>query len=163
MAFNWLSKTGTSLDRAVYTFSCMTSYALCVCGLSPDEFMKLFLSSGIAKPFETNNPKYVEGMSGMELAELVFSKTGYVKKTETAPFCVEDKGPEFWAGGLLAWCQGRLGVRFEDILEKGMPLSEILALDVVQKSRDNKYMDILSVGLEFEKTMAEKMERKEEE
>ena len=164
MAFNEINiKNGTSLNLVEYTFGCMTSYALCTCGIAPDEFMKLFLASGIAEQLEWANPKYVVGMSGMELAELVFSKTGYVKESETAPYCVEDKGPEFWAGELLAWCQRRLGVRFEDILEKGMLLSEILALDVVQKSRDNKFMDILGVGLQFEKTMAEKMGRKEEE
>ena len=49
----------------------MVEYAVLDLGFDPDEFFGYFISSGIAEMFGGGNPKYIVGMSGVELAETV--------------------------------------------------------------------------------------------
>ena len=62
------------LDDAMKNLGDMIDYAIQACGYEPDEFFSLFIASGIATQFETGNPKYVTGMSGVELAQAVLCK-----------------------------------------------------------------------------------------
>lgn len=59
------------LDDAMDALGGMLDYAVVDCGYDPDEFFEWFIVSGVAAGFERGNPKFVAGMSGVELAREV--------------------------------------------------------------------------------------------
>lgn len=129
------------LDDAMENLGSMVDYAVGTCGFSPDEFMNRFISSGIAARFERGNPKYVAGMSGVELAELVLETTGSSGERRKVPVHVEEKGREYWAGWILAYYQWIKGKRFEDIFENGLPLSQIMSMYILHEADVSKFVD----------------------
>ena len=132
----------------------MVDYAVGTCGFLPDEFMNRFISSGIAERFERGNPKYVAGMSGVELAELVLEVTNPVDKGNRVALHVEEKGREYWAGWILAYYQWISGKRFEDIVENGLPLSKIMSMYILHEADVSKFVD--SADAIIERTKKEK-------
>ena len=54
------------LNDAMNNLGDMFDYAVRVLGFNGDKFMEYFLSSGVAHKFETADPKYIAGMSGVE-------------------------------------------------------------------------------------------------
>lgn len=62
----------------------MLDYAVNTCGEDLNLFYARFLASGVADAFSRANPKYLGGMSGIELATLVASRTGSATKGERA-------------------------------------------------------------------------------
>ena len=129
------------LDDAMENLGSMVDYAVGECGLLPDEFMNHFISSGIAARFEKGNPKYVAGMSGVELAELVLDITNPTGKSSRVTLQVEEKGREYWAGWILAYYQWISGKRFEDIMENGLPLSKIMSMYILHEADVSKFVD----------------------
>ena len=142
------------LDDAMANLGSMVDYAVGTCGFLPDEFMNRFISSGIAERFERGNPKYVAGMSGVELAELVLEVTNPVDKGNRVALHVEEKGREYWAGWILAYYQWISGKRFEDIVENGLPLSKIMSMYILHEADVSKFVD--SADAIIERTKKEK-------
>ena len=142
------------LDDAMANLGSMVDYAVGTCGFLPDEFMTRFISSGIAERFERGNPKYVAGMSGVELAELVLEVTNPVDKGNRVALHVEEKGRESWAGWILAYYQWISGKRFEDIVENGLPLSKIMSMYILHEADVSKFVD--SADAIIERTKKEK-------
>ena len=64
------------LDDAMTSLGGMLDYAVNSCGEDLTLFYARFLGSGVAKAFSRANPKYLVGMSGIELATLVADRTG---------------------------------------------------------------------------------------
>ena len=80
----------TYLNDAMCAMGEMLDYAVHDCGCDGDLFFTQFLSSGVAEQFERGNPKFVGGMSGVELALEVFRRTtGQVPDAE-AGRCGDD-------------------------------------------------------------------------
>ena len=63
------------LNDAMCAMGEMLDYAVHDCGCDGGLFFTQFLSSGVAEQFERGNPKFVGGMSGVELALEVFRRT----------------------------------------------------------------------------------------
>lgn len=139
------------LDDAMENLGSMVDYAVGECGLEPDEFMNRFISSGIASKFEKGNPKYVAGMSGVELAELVLEVTSPVGKGNAVALHIEEKGREYWAGWILAYYQWMSGKRFEDIVGNGLPLSRIMSMYILHEADVSKFVDIADEIVELTK------------
>ena len=129
------------LDDAMENLGSMVDYAVGSCGFSPDEFMNRFVSSGIAERFERGNPKYVAGMSGVELAELVLETTGSSGECRKELLHIEQKGREYWSGWILAYYQWITGKRFEDIFENGLPLSQIMSMYILHETDVSRFVD----------------------
>lgn len=151
------------LDDAMENLGSMVDYAVGTCGLSPDEFMNRFVSSGIAERFERGNPKYVAGMSGVELAELVLETTGSSGECRKAILHIEQKGQEYWSGWILAYYQWITGKRFEDIFKQGLPLSQILSMYILHEADVSKFVDVADEVIERNKkekqTMLQRMRK----
>ena len=98
----------------------MLDYAIVDCEHDPDEFFGWFVVSGVSAQFERGNPKFVAGMSGVEIArEVIFRVTG---NRETRPATQPlDRSPEYWTGWILAYYQWYRNLRFADIAEGGLP------------------------------------------
>ena len=128
------------LDDAMNNLGDMVEYAICDLDLDPDEFFGWFISSGIASRFEKGNPKYIAGMSGVELTGAVLSalNLSYTLKT---PSHNDFRGKEFWAGWILAYYQWFSGRRFEDIVKGGLPLSAVLSMYILHEADESKFVD----------------------
>ena len=128
------------LDDAMQNLGDMLDFAVCDCGFQPDEFFDKFISSGVARKFEKGNPKYIAGMSGMELvSEIVFLTEG--KRLEITPIVKEYRGCEYWAGWIMAYYQWYRGMRFLDMVESGLGVSEVLSLYILHEADESKFVE----------------------
>ena len=111
-----MNNLGTMLDCAVHTAQC----DLLV-------FYEMFLSSGAASQVEAGNPRYLSGMSGIELMQLVLEKSSdkTLPIVNYAPF---DRTPEYWAGWALAYYQWYSAYSFSFIQRNGLSISTVLSL-----------------------------------
>ena len=85
------------LDDAMANLGDMVEYAVCTLGYAPDDFFGWFISSGIASKFENGNPKYVAGMSGVELADAVLAAVNMQSELIISPIYPqrgESTGPD---------------------------------------------------------------------
>lgn len=87
---------------------------------TPDLFFDRFIVSGISRQFERGNPKYLAGMSGVELEEAVLMETGAVKRhLEYRP---DGKSPEYWCGWALAHLQWETALPFAELKRRGVSI-----------------------------------------
>lgn len=128
------------LDDAMQNLGDMIEYAVCDCNYEPDEFFGWFISSGIAAKFEKGNPKYITGMSGVELAEAVLKQTN-IQSKGIAPSHPDFKGKEYWAGWILAYYQWITSKRFCDIVDKGLTLSTVFSMYILHEADVSKFVD----------------------
>lgn len=135
------------LDDAMQNMGDMMEYALCDCGYDPDEFFGYFLTSGIAAKFENGNPKYVVGMSGVELAETVLRECNVQHRSVNASHS-DFKGKEYWAGWILAYYQWYTSKRFADIVSGGLTLSTILDMYILHEADESKFVQSANEILE---------------
>ena len=128
------------LDDAMQNLGDMLDYAIVDCGYAPDEFFSWFITSGIANKIENGNPKYIVGMSGVELArEVIFLTTGSYPTKEKV---VKDfAGREYWAGWILAYYQWYSSLKFSDMTENRLSLSEVLSLYILHEADQSKFVD----------------------
>ncbi len=106
------SNMGAMLDHAVYDLK-----------WDLDEFYRAFINSGIARRFGDGDPRYIAGMSGIELAqEIVRIIRG--EMVDVIPSCPFDRSPEYWAGWAVAYYQWNSGSTFERV-EAVVPITEI--------------------------------------
>lgn len=111
-----MNNLGTMLDCVVHAAQCNLLV-----------FYEMFLSSGVASQMEAGNPRYLSGMSGMELMQIVLEKSS--DKTlpilNYAPF---DRTPEYWAGWALAYYQWYCAYSFSFIQRNGLSIRTVLSL-----------------------------------
>jgi len=111
-----MNNLGTMLDCAVNAARC----DLLV-------FYEMFLSSGVASQMEVGNPRYLSGMSGMELMQLVLKKSSD-KTMPVVDYTPFDRTPEYWAGWALAYYQWHSAYSFSFIQRNGLSISTVLSL-----------------------------------
>ena len=80
-------------------------------GCNGDLFFAQFLASGAAEQFERGNPKFVGGMSGVELALEVFRRTtGQIPDVDASAYGESRRSTG--RGGASPTISGRVGCRF---------------------------------------------------
>ena len=128
------------LNDAMVELGDMIDYAVNGCGFSPDAFFMLFINSGIADKFGHGNPKYIGGMSGVELAlEVYRCATGRIISLDAE--LSTRRSTEYWAGWLMAYCHWDTGYRFRDMIDSGMTLGHIMEMYAVEKVDISKFTD----------------------
>ncbi len=128
------------LNDAMKNLGDMVEYAVLDLGFEPDEFFGYFISSGIAEKFGNGNPKYIAGMSGMELAETVL-RTINLPFESVSVAHTDYKGVEYWAGWILAYYQWETGRRFEDIVKDGLTLSTVFSMYILHEADESKFVE----------------------
>lgn len=118
----------------------MFDFAIRGLNYSADDFFSLFIDSGIASKFEHGNPKYVAGMSGYELAELVLKLSGR-SNTNTRKIDTSFDGPEYWLGWVMAYYQWYRSFRFSDLKQYGLIPSEILNRYILHEADVSKFVE----------------------
>ena len=113
------------LEDAMSNLAVMLDYGSMTYG-DPELFFDRFLVSDISKQFGSGSPRYIAGMSGIELAEKVIEDTGGTPAyVEYRPF---GRTATYWAGWALAYLQWYTGYTFEKIKEWGVTISFMLNL-----------------------------------
>ncbi len=128
------------LNDAMKNLGDMVEYAVLDLGFEPDEFFGYFISSGIAEKFGNGNPKYIAGMSGMELAETVL-RTINLPFESVSVAHTDYKGVEYWAGWIFAYYQWETGRRFEDIVKDGLTLSTVFSMYIFHEADESKFVE----------------------
>lgn len=111
-----MNNLGAMLDCAVNTAHCDLTV-----------FYEMFLSSGIASQIEAGNPRYLSGLSGMELmcAVLTESSDKTISDISYIPF---DRTPEYWAGWVLAYYQWHSTRSFSFLQRNGLSIDAVVSL-----------------------------------
>ena len=116
----------TYLIDAMNNLGDMFDYAVNDCGYDAERFYTHFIVSGVAAAFEKGNPKYVAGLSGLELASEVAYRTEGIRLEATSSEYV-DKSAEYWAGWILAFYQWHSARRFADMRKNGLTMERVLS------------------------------------
>lgn len=116
-------------------------YSATVLAIPMDDFLDMFIISGIAEQFALGVPKFVSGLSGTELVWEVLNRT---KKNVDlpSPQTEYDYSQEYWCGWILAFYQWNTGKSFKKIKEY-LPMSEIYKLyPTLHEASEEKFVDV---------------------
>ena len=95
-------------------------------GYPIEEFYDKFISSGVSRQFAAGNPRYLVGMSGAELADLVVEASGgTVSKDNDGTYTV---GPEYWSGWALAYYHWLSRRSFAYMRSRGLSINEVMGM-----------------------------------
>jgi DNA-binding XRE family transcriptional regulator len=111
------------LDDAMTSLGAMLDYAVNSCGEDLALFYARFLGSGVANAFSRANPKYLAGMSGIELATLVAARTGAPLPRKDG--LIDIGSPEYWTGWTLAYLSWYLDIDFGTLQSRGLTVLSI--------------------------------------
>ena len=122
-------------------------YSANILDISMDDFLDMFIISGIAEQFAGGVPEYVSGLSGTELVWEILNRT--MQNTNLpSPQTEYDYSPEYWCGWILAFYQWNTGKSFKDI-KKYLPMSEIYKLyPTLHEASEEKFVDVANAILE---------------
>ena len=128
------------LNDAMQNLAVMFDYAVRLLKYDSDQFFLYFIQSEVAQKFGHANPKYIAGMSGIELAQNVLTKIGTAPKFPADPKIKQ--GKEFWLGWVLAYYQWYSGLNFSDLQEYGLIPSEILSRYILHEADLSKFVSV---------------------
>lgn len=128
------------LNDAMENLGSMLDYAVEDCGLNIDEFFAWFVVSGVAQAFGNGNPRFVAGMSGVELArEVHFRATG--ERLDILATQALDRSRAYWTGWIMAYYQWYRALRFEDMLAAGLAPSAVAQSYVLHEADVTKFVE----------------------
>lgn len=131
------------LDDAMRNLGEAADFALNDLGIEPEDFIRVFVGSGIADQFGKGVPKYVSGMSGIELVMEMAGKTGMFMETPESEDYY-DYTPEYWCGWIIAYYQWVTGKSFREIFNH-ITLDEILRMyGTFHEASEEKFVDALN-------------------
>ena len=105
----YLSKAQSALGDAF-------DYAVNTCGISGNDFVKLFIASSVSKRMEKGEPAYLAGKSGIELVVEVVAETKNLE-LQIEPQKRFGRSAEYWIGWAVAYYQWHSSRKFDDIFE----------------------------------------------
>ena len=91
-------------------------YGVRVCGVSGENFIKLFIVSSVSKHMENGEPAYLAGKSGIELAAQILAETTGMTEQPEQPERYARSG-EYWIGWAVAYYQWYSGRKYSEIFE----------------------------------------------
>ncbi len=116
----------TYLKDAMRNLAVMFDCGVNKYGYPLDVFYDLFLSSEVSRQFAQGNPRYLVGLSGAELADMVVLSSGNpISEKNDGSFNVS---PEYWAGWVLAFYQWHSDRSFIFLQNKGLGVREVFSM-----------------------------------
>ena len=114
------------LEEAMMNFAVSLDYGAMLCKGGINEYYDRLLVGEPVRQFESGNPRYLVGMSGIEFAERVIETTGgTVRATEHVS---DDRSDIFWSGWVLSYLQWFTGYSFERFQRDGLTIQAVIAL-----------------------------------
>ncbi len=146
------------LNKAARNVGNMLHDAVLEYGYDGEEFLRMFLQSGVAEQIENGNPKYVAGRSGAELcAEVV--ETVYRLETEPIVIETQSRSDVYWTGWILAYYQWYSGRSFRNILEE-VSYEELLGrYDTLHEADVQKALEVMDAHMNRSENRLKKVRR----
>ena len=146
------------LNKAARNVGNMLHDAVLEYGYDGEEFLRMFLQSGVAEQIENGNPKYVAGRSGAELcAEVV--ETVYRLETEPIVIETQSRSDVYWTGWILAYYQWYSGRSFRNILEE-VSYEELLGrYDTLHEADVQKALEVMDAHMNQSENRLKKVRR----
>ncbi len=130
------------LSKAQSVLGDTFDYAINVCDIPGDDFIKLFIASSVSKRMENGEPAYLVGKSGMEIARDIVVET---KGTELHIELHEhfERSKEYWIGWAIAYYQWFSGRKYSEIF-KVVSFKELQKMYYTLHEADiTKFVDVL--------------------
>ena len=116
----------TYLNGAMRNLAVMMDCGVRKYGYLVEDFYEKFLACEVSRQFASGNPRYLVGLSGAELADMVVEASdGNLSSANDGTYIV---GPEYWAGWALAYYQWLTCRSFSYMQRKGLGISEVIAM-----------------------------------
>lgn len=130
-----------SWDEVAETLGEAFAYAIDDCHLEPNDFNRKFIESGIADEFASGHPKYVFGMSGIELAQLIIRQTsrGFRLPAASNSFF---RSCAYWTGWILALYQLHSGLPFDVLYDRGLTAEQITSMYILHEADETKFFSV---------------------
>lgn len=109
-------------NLGVMSHFCINEY-----GLSPEKFSTLFANSHVAEQISMGNPRYLSGMSGKEMADLLMESTAE-EKSNRVRSSLYYVSPEYWAGWVMAYYQWYTAKSFSQMFAEGLTYDKVLKM-----------------------------------
>lgn len=104
------------LSKAQSVLGDAFDYAVNSCGLSGEDFVKMFIASPLSRKIENGEPAYLAGKSGIEIVmEIISDTTGKELVAEQKESIGRSK--EYWIGWAVAYYQWYSARKFGDIFK----------------------------------------------
>jgi DNA-binding XRE family transcriptional regulator len=130
------------LSKAQSVLGDAFDYAINVCAIPGDDFIKLFLASTVSKRIENGEPAYIAGKSGIEIVVEIVSETKGQELSIELPENFE-RSKEFWVGWAIAYYQWYSGRKYSDIF-KAVSYDELQRMYYTLHESDiTKFADIV--------------------
>ena len=140
--FDGSGKWEIYLNKAQTVLGDAFDYAVNVCGIPGDDFVKLFTASQVSRRMENGEPAYLMGRSGIETArEIVIETKGLELRIELHEHF--ERSPEYWIGWAVAYYQWFSGRKFSEIFE-AVPFEKLQKMYYTLHEADiTKFVDIV--------------------
>lgn len=106
----------------VMSHFCINEY-----GLSPEQFSTLFANSHVAEQISMGNPRYLTGMSGKEMADMLIESSADINPQPISSNTYQ-VSPEYWAGWVMAYYQWHTAKSFYQMYADGQTYDKILMM-----------------------------------
>ncbi len=130
------------LSKAQSVLGDAFDYAVNTCGISGNDFVKLFIASSVSKRMENGEPAYLSGKSGIEIVREIVAET----KGQEIQIEAQDRfgrSKEYWIGWAVAYYQWYSGRKYRDIF-KVIPFEDLQKMYYTLHEADiTKFVDIV--------------------
>ena len=106
---------------------------------SIDEAFDMFAYSSVGFGFADGDPKYVTGMSGLELARALLYECTGEWKTIPSKYRI-DKSSVYWTGWALAQYQWEKNILFPEMIEYGLKASVVEKMYILHEADISKFI-----------------------
>jgi DNA-binding transcriptional regulator YiaG len=129
---------GTAFDFAKHSYH-----------IEMEDFYIYFVNSGIAGQFENGVPKYISGMSGIEIVLEVLKGRESIHYEEN--YISYDYTCEYWCGWILAYYQWYYSIGFDD-LHYYLKMKDLERLyDILHETSEAKAIEVISTYIRNKK------------
>jgi hypothetical protein len=116
----------TYLNGAMRNLAVMMDCGVRKYGYPIEEFYEKFLASDVSRQFAGGNPRYLVGMSGAELADMIVKESGgTITDKNDGTYTT---GPEYWTGWVLAYYQWLSRRSFSNMQRKGLGADTVVKM-----------------------------------
>lgn len=131
------------LDDVRDNLGAMLDFAVNTCLYDLDGFYSWFLMTGVSDLIAEGKPRYLAGLSGIELADVVVSRTGQLLPGHE-PYVMDLGSAEYWTGWALAYVQWYTGMSFKTLDRFGINAGTLIQLyPTLHEADDSKLLDVV--------------------
>lgn len=134
------------LSKAQSILGDVFDYAINICGIPGNNFVKLFVASSVSKRMENGEPACLAGKSGIEIAREIVAETKG-QELQIEPQEHFERSKEYWVGWAVAHYQWYSGRTYGDIF-KAVPFEDLQKMyNTLYEADITKFDDIVDLRM----------------